>query len=189
MTKTTLYLTLAQFALVAAPLLMAQSNASATEISTSVNIKKSITFKGDFASLKADFEKREEFLRLFPNIDVLKPTGEADTYFYRMKPMGSAGVTHVTEYVASYQFQQAENILTVNWKTVPGQGNAQLNGKTTYSRVNAEDISINLTVQGELLKIEVPALYALGAGPVTRNLFEKNVDQFMSILEKTYKLK
>ena len=180
---------LARIAVVAATFASAHTSVGATEISTSVNIKKTVTFKGDFASLKADFEKREEFLRLFPNIDTLKPTGEPDTYFYRMKPMGSAGVTHVTEYVAAYQFQQSDNVLTVTWKTVPGQGNAQLNGKTTYSRVNAEDISINLVVQGELLKIEVPALYALGAGPVTRSLFEKNVDQFMGILEKTYKTK
>jgi hypothetical protein len=179
----------ARFAVVVAALATVHTAGNATEISTSVNIKKTVTFKGDFASLKADFEKKEEFLRLFPNIDTLKATGEADTYFYRMKPMGSAGVMHVTEYVAAYQFQQSDNVLTVNWKTVPGQGNAQLNGKTTYSRVNSEDITINLVVQGELLKIEVPALYALGAGPVTRSLFEKNIDQFMAILEKTYKTK
>ena len=189
MPKTSLTSKLSQFACVAGALFSVQSAATATEISTSVNIKKTITFKGDFASLKADFEKRDDFLRLFPNIDVLKPTQEPDTYFYRMKPMGSAGVMHVTEYVAAYQFQQSDNLLTVIWKTVPAQGNAQLNGKTTYSRVNAEDISITLVVQGELQKIEVPALYALGAGPVTRSLFEKNIDQFMTILEKTYKAK
>lgn len=162
--------------------------AQAVEVSTRVDIRKTSTFKGDFNQLKSDFEKKEAFLKLFPNVDAFKATGD-DTWSTRMKPMGMAGVYHVTEYTANYQFQPADNQLVLVWKTLPGQGNAQLSGKTVFTRNANDEVSMNMVVQGELSKIDVPAIYAMGAGSVTRGFFEKNIDQFMAVVEQNYRVR
>jgi hypothetical protein len=158
----------------------------AAEVQAPIDIQKTVTFKGDFNRLKADFLAKEPLLKLMPNVEHLKPHGQPDTWFYRMKPMGKLGVTHVAEYTAAYRHDMQDNTLVSTWTNTPGTGNADLTGKVVYSLGSNGDIQMNLTMKGSLNKIQVPAVYTMGAGSVTRKIFESNVDQYMKNVVKTY---
>lgn len=160
--------------------------AMAAEVQAPIDIQKTVTFKGDFEKLKADFVAKEPLLKLMPNVEQLKPHSQPDTWFYRMKPMGKLGVTHVAEYTAAYRHDMQDNTLVSTWTNIPGTGNADLTGKVVYSPGSNGDIEMNLTMKGSLNKIVVPAIYAMGAGSVTRKIFESNVDQYMKNVVKTY---
>lgn len=164
----------------------AHQAACAAEVQAPIDIQKTVKFKGDFNRLKADFLAKEPLLKLMPNVEQLKPHGQPDTWFYRMKPMGKMGVTHVTEYTAAYLYETQNDKLVSTWTNIPGTGNADLSGKAVYSQVNEGEIQVNLTMKGSLNQIEVPALYAMGAGSVTRKIFESNVDQYLKNVVKNY---
>lgn len=164
----------------------AHQTAWAAEVQAPIDIQKTVTFKGDFNKLKADFLAKEPLLKLMPNVEQLKPHGQPDTWFYRMKPMGKLGVTHVAEYTAAYRHDTQDNTLVSTWTNIPGTGNADLTGKVVYSPGSNGDIQMSLTMKGSLNKIQVPAIYAMGAGSVTRKIFESNVDQYMKNVVKTY---
>lgn len=160
--------------------------AQAAEVTAPINIQKTISFKGDFDRLKADFAAKEPLMKLMPNVDAIKPTGQPDTWFYRMKPMGSMGVTHVTEYVSAYTYEAQDNRLVATWVSPPETGNAVLNGKAVYTRGANGEVVVNLVLKGSLNKIEVPALYTMGAASVTRGIFERNMDQYLESIKNNY---
>lgn len=162
------------------------NSAWAAEVSAPIDIKKTITFKGDFDKLKLDFLAKEPLLKLMPNVEHIKPQGQTDAYFYRMKPMGKMGVSHVAEYTAVYSYEVQEDKLISVWSNIPGTGNADLSGKAVYSRGSNGEIVVNLSMKGSLNKIEVPALYVMGAGSVTRGIFESNIDQYLKNITKNY---
>jgi hypothetical protein len=173
--------------LIAVPALIASAPAvQAAEVSAPINIQKTVSFKGDFERLKADFQAKEPLLKLMPNVDVFKPTGQPDTWFFRMKPMGKMGVMHVTEYVSAYTYEVQDNRLVATWISPPDTGNSVLNGKATYTRAPGGEVVVNLVLKGSLNRIEVPALYTLGAASVTRGIFEGNMDQFIDVVKTTY---
>jgi hypothetical protein len=158
----------------------------AAEVTAPINIVKTISFKGDFDRLKADFVAKEPLMKLMPNVESIKPTGQRDTWSYRMKPMGSMGVKHVTEYVSAYTYESQDNRLVAAWVSPPETGNAVLNGKAVYTRGANGEVVVNLVLKGSLNKIEVPAIYTLGAASVTRGIFESNMDQFLEALKANY---
>ncbi len=160
--------------------------AQAAEVTAPINIQKTISFKGDFDRLKSDFVAKEPLMKLMPNVETIKPTGQADTWAYRMKPMGSMGVKHITEYVSAYTYEVQDNRLVASWVSPPDTGNAVLNGRATYTRGANGEVTVNLVLKGSLNKIEVPAIYTLGAASVTRGIFEGNMDQFLESIRSTY---
>lgn len=165
---------------------VAAPSVQAAEVTAPINIQKTITFKGDFDRLKADFAAKEPLMKLMPNVDVMKPTGQPDTWAYRMKPMGKMGVTHVTEYVSAYSYEAQDNRLVAAWVSPPETGNAVLNGKAVYTRGAHGEVVVNLVLKGSLNKIEVPALYTMGAASITRGIFENNMDQYLDAIRNAY---
>lgn len=170
----------------ASALVAAAPAAQAAEVTAPINMQKTITFKGDFERLKADFTAKEPLMKLMPNVESIKPTGQPDTWAYRMKPMGAMGVMHVTEYVSAYTYEVQGDRLVASWVSPPETGNAVLNGKAVYTRGSNGEVVVNLVLKGSLNKIEVPALYTMGAGSVTRGIFESNLDKYLETLKSTY---
>ena len=177
----------AAVSLIAASAFVAAAPAvQAAEVSAPINMQKTISFKGDFDRLKADFAAKEPLMKLMPNVESIKPTGQPDTWAYRMKPMGKMGVTHVTEYVSSYTYEVQGDRLVATWVSPPETGNAVLNGKAVYTRGSNGEVVVNLVLKGSLNKIDVPALYTMGAPTITRGIFESNLEQYLETIRTTY---
>lgn len=158
----------------------------AAEVSAPIDIKRTVTFKGDFEKLKGDFLAKEPLLKLMPNVEQLKPMNGTDTWFTRMKPMGKMGVSHVAEYTSAYTYEIKGEQLVSTWSNVQGGGNADLSGQAVYTKAGDGQIVVQLSLKGSLNKIDVPALYVMGAPSVTRGIFEANVDQYLKNLSKNY---
>lgn len=171
--------------LLAAGLMAILPFAQASVVQADIQFDRAIEIRGSLEAVQADFAARTPLLEAYPNLKEVTPLGE-ESFKYTLKPIGKAGVTHVTKYAASYEYTTTENKLSMDWQPVDGHGNATLTGALHFEQVDKERVRIRLKIEGQLREIEVPFLYKPVAPSVTRDLFEENAQQYLTNIAAKY---
>jgi carbon monoxide dehydrogenase subunit G len=117
----------------------------------------------------------------FPKVDKLTDLGDG-VYQWEMAKVGTAQVNIQTVYASKYTSSQAKG--TVQWKAVPGIGNAQVGGswKITDKKTSTH---LQLKIDGEL-SVPLPALMKMVVQPVVEGEFEKLVEKYLANLAKRF---
>lgn len=174
-------------AALAASVIFSAAPSQAAKVSADVDFKESVVIHSTLEAIRGDFEARTPLNEVYPNLQSVKEV-LPDQYIYTLKPIGKAGVAHVTQYAASYEYLSGPDHLTMNWDPVSSLGNAELQGKLKFRQLSADKVEITLSIKGELREIDVPFLYVPAAPSVTRSLFEENASQYVKNLAEKYEL-
>lgn len=174
-----------QQVLIATVAATALTPALAATVSTEVDFESQIVVQARVDDIRPDFQARTPLNDVFPKLDsVQQVAGEA--YLYTLKPIGKAGIEHVTSYAADYTYSESSDSLTMSWTAIPGLGNADLDGQLKFKQLPDQQVRITLRITGELSAIDVPFLVAPVAPSVTRTLFEENAQQYLNNLANRY---
>lgn len=157
----------------------------AATVSSEVDFESQLVVKAQIEDIRPDFQARAPLNEVFPKLDSVQQVA-GDAYLYTLKPIGKAGIEHVTSYGADYTYSESADSLTMRWVAIPGLGNADLDGQLQFKQLPDQNVRITLRITGELSGIDVPFLVAPVAPGVTKSLFEENAQQYLNNLADRY---
>ncbi|MFN7835616.1 MAG: hypothetical protein ACK5NY_07520 [Burkholderiaceae bacterium] len=132
--------------------------------------------------IRKDLTEVLPVLELFPERDTLI-NEQAKVYRWKLKPIGTMGMTHVVEFVADYT--TSDNNQTLSFEAVPGQGNAGLSGQFKFTGQDG-DITAQVLIKGELRDVNVPSLLRSKAGSLVQGIFDTLAQRFLDNLQAKY---
>ncbi|HUP90801.1 MAG TPA: SRPBCC family protein [Solimonas sp.] len=143
-----------------------------------IEIERSIEVPAPPAQVRALLDDIEGTIRRFPKLKKLTHLGDT-SYRWDMDTIGSrmANIAHSVSYGAKYKVDPKAGMLS--WTSLPGQGNATIEGAFRIEPRGAKGTRLSFRVRGELRDVPVPLMYRLLAPPFIQGKFTRLVDTFL----------
>lgn len=119
--------------------------------------------------------------RHFPKLEKLEPLGD-DTFRWHLENLGLGIYSVRTVYACRYTSDREEG--WVEWKPVPGDGNATVEGFWNFE-IEDDSVYIEFYLKGELT-LDLPFLAKVVVAPLATAEFNGLVDTYMENLKKSF---
>lgn len=147
-----------------------------------LSLNKTASVALNYQAVVADLEAIEPLISIFPKLESLAKL-DANTYEWKLKPIGAMGVSHAVHYAAVYTVDKANGRLS--FKAKEGVGNASLSGVFQF-KPNGDKVDIEVEINGLLRDIKVPMLLKAATPGFIKTMFDGLVDRFIEKLGEKY---